>query len=74
MAIVGAPASRAWSEILDSAERGVYEVTTTGRRAGRFAAADRRDAQGMAVGRSVRPDPERRHGLDARPRLRAIRT
>ena len=29
MAIVGAPANRDWSEILDSADRGVYEVTTT---------------------------------------------
>ena len=28
MAIVGAPASRDWSEILDSADRAVYEVTT----------------------------------------------
>ena len=42
-----------------------------GRRAGRRAAVDRRDAPALALGRPLRPEPERRHGLDAgrgRPR------
>ena len=60
-----------FTAIVDTTDPSAFAVETKADGPAGCAAADRRDAPRLALGRPVRPEPERRHGLDAgrgRPR------